>query len=77
MLGTTPEPHLTIDCHGDRLGAQKIAAIGWTVEEILLVESIVGKTTHVEHGRWALHATARQEPPDPANGSLGSARPIG
>ena len=54
MLGTTPEPHVTINYHGDRLGSQKTAPIGWTVEEILLVESIVGQTTHVEHGRWRL-----------------------
>ena len=54
MLGTTPEPHLTINYRGDRLGAQRIAAIGWTVDTILLVESIVGRTTHVEHGRWSL-----------------------
>jgi len=38
MLGTTPEPHVTINYHGDRL----------------LVESVVGKTTHIEHGRWWL-----------------------
>ena len=43
MLGTTPEPHLTINYRGDRLGAQKIAALGWTVDTILLVESVVGK----------------------------------
>lgn len=54
MLGTTPEPHLTINYRGDRLGAQKIALIGWTVDTILLVESIVGKTTHIEHGSWPL-----------------------
>jgi 2'-5' RNA ligase len=54
MLGTTPEPHVTINYRGDRLGSQKIVPIGWTVEEILLVESIVGQTTHVEHGRWRL-----------------------
>ncbi len=58
MLGTTPVPHLTINYRGDRQGAQKIAAIGWTVSEILLVESVVGKTTHVEHGRWPLRAQA-------------------
>jgi 2'-5' RNA ligase len=55
MLGTTPEPHVTINYRGDRLGAQKIAAIGWMVEEILLVESVVGKATHILHGRWPLH----------------------
>lgn len=58
MLGTTPEPHLTINYGGDRLGSRKIEPIGWTVEEILLVESVVGKTTHVEHGRWPLIAGA-------------------
>ena len=56
MLGTTPEPHLTINYKGDRLRAEKIPAIGWTVDEILLVESVVGKTTHIEHGRWSLRA---------------------
>jgi 2'-5' RNA ligase len=54
LLGTTPEPHVTINYRGDRLRAHKIAPIGWTVEEILLMESVVGKTTHVEHGRWPL-----------------------
>jgi len=56
MDGTTPEPHVTINYRGDRLNAQKIAPIGWMVDEIMLVESIVGKTTHVEHGRWPLRA---------------------
>ena len=57
MLGTTPEPHVTINYRGDRFGSQKIAPIGWTVESIALVESIVGKTTHIEHGRWPLRHT--------------------
>ena len=56
MLGTTPEPHVTINYAGDRLRAEKIAPIGWSVDEILLVESVVGKTTHVEHGRWRLRS---------------------
>ncbi len=58
MDGTTPEPHITINFRGDRLGAQKIPPIGWTVDEIILTESIVGKTTHVEHGRWRLRGDA-------------------
>jgi 2'-5' RNA ligase len=56
ILGTTPEPHVTINYHGDRLRAQKMPPIGWTVSEILLIESVVGKTTHIEHGRWPLRA---------------------
>lgn len=58
MLGTTPEPHVTINYRGDRLGSQKIEPIGWTVDEILLVESVVGKTTHIEHSRWRLRAAS-------------------
>lgn len=54
MLGTTPEPHVTINYRGDRLGAQKITPVGWTVDAILLIESVVGNATHVEHGRWPL-----------------------
>jgi 2'-5' RNA ligase len=54
MDGTTPEPHITINYRGDRQNAQKMPPIGWTVDEIILMESIVGKTTHVEHGRWPL-----------------------
>lgn len=57
-LGTTPEPHVTINYHGDRERGQKTAPIGWTVAEILLVESVVGKTTHIEHGRWPLKRDA-------------------
>lgn len=56
MLGTTPVPHLTINYRGDGQGARKIAPIGWTVTEILLIESVVGQTRHVEHGRWSLRA---------------------
>jgi RNA 2',3'-cyclic 3'-phosphodiesterase len=56
MLGTTPEPHLTINYRGDRLRAQKIPPIGWAVAEVLLVESVVGKATHIHHGCWPLHA---------------------
>jgi len=39
---------------GDWLNAQKMPPIGWKVDEIILMESIVGKTTHVDHGRWPL-----------------------
>ena len=54
MLGTTPEPHITINYRGDRLGNRKIDPISWTVEEMLLIESIVGQTRHIVHGRWPL-----------------------
>jgi 2'-5' RNA ligase len=56
--GTAPEPHVTINYRGDRLRAERIAPIAWTVDEIILTESIVGKATHVEHGRWPLRTTS-------------------
>lgn len=57
-LATTPEPHLTINYKDDRQGGRKTEPIGWTVDEILLIESVVGQTRHVEHGRWPLCRTA-------------------
>lgn len=54
MLGTTPEPHVTINYTDDRQGNRAIEPIGWTVDQILLVESVVGQARHVEHGRWVL-----------------------
>lgn len=54
MDGTTSEPHITINYGGDRLGRQTIAPIGWTVDEVLLVESVVGKTRHVVHRTLSL-----------------------
>ncbi len=56
MDGTTPEPHITINYRGDRMNAQTMSPIAWAVDEIILTESIVGKTTHVEHGCWPLRA---------------------
>ena len=58
MLGTTPEPHVTINYRGDRLGSQKMPPRGWRVAEIVLRERGVGKTPHVEHGRWKLRTGA-------------------
>ena len=55
MLGTTPLPHVTINYTDDRKGNHKIEPIGWTVTEIVLIESVVGKKRHIEHGRWQLH----------------------
>lgn len=53
-FGKPPEPHLTISYHRDGLGDEAITPIAWIVEEVLLIESIYGKTTHVVHGRWPL-----------------------
>jgi RNA 2',3'-cyclic 3'-phosphodiesterase len=54
FFGKAPDPHVTINYKGDGKGNETIAPLGWTVEEILLVESVHGETRHVEHGRWPL-----------------------
>ncbi|MBW8753358.1 MAG: hypothetical protein JF595_04295 [Sphingomonadales bacterium] len=54
FFGKAPDPHVTISYHRDGQGNETIAPISWTVDEILLVESVYGKATHVVHGRWKL-----------------------
>jgi 2'-5' RNA ligase len=48
------DPHLTLGYRPDGLGDEAITPIGWTVEELLLVESVVGETRHVVHARLPL-----------------------
>ena len=48
------ELHVTIDYRGDGRGSEAVAALGWTVDEMLLVESLVGEGRHIVHGRWSL-----------------------
>lgn len=53
-FGRAPEVHLTLNYHRDGLGRQTIVPIEWRVDEVLLVESVHGRSLHVEHGRWPL-----------------------
>lgn len=54
FFGAAPDPHVTINYKADGLGNEAISPIGWTVEDIILVESVYGEKRHVEHGRWPL-----------------------
>lgn len=54
MPGTTPVPHITINYKDDRQGNRATDPIAWTATEVMLVESVVGQTRHVEQGRWQL-----------------------
>lgn len=65
FFGRAPEPHLTINYRRDGYGNESISPIGWRVDEILLVESVVGETRHVVHGRWALGPAGAPHPPIP------------
>lgn len=57
-LRTTPlydfRPHMTLAYRPVGAGEVAIDPIGWQVEDIRLIESIVGEARHVEHGRWML-----------------------
>lgn len=52
-------PHVTFAYRPDGLGSEAIIPIVWPVDEILLVESLVGKPRHVVHGRWRLLSNQR------------------
>ena len=57
-FGGPRAPHVTINYHGDGQGGDRIEPIGWRADRLLLVESVVGETRHVEHGRWPLAEAA-------------------
>lgn len=56
--GWTFNPHVTLGYRSGRVFIEPVAPIGWQVHEMVLIHSVVGKTCHVELGRWAL---ARQQ----------------
>lgn len=50
-------PHVTLAYRGVRRGEIAIDPISWLVEDVRLIESVVGETRHIEHGRWILRET--------------------
>ena len=52
-------PHITLAYRPDGLGTEAIIPISWMVEEVLLIESVVGEARHVVHGRWPLVSIAK------------------
>lgn len=46
--------HVTLRYDRDGKGDEPIQPIDWRVDEVLLIESLGGKSTHVERGRWQL-----------------------
>jgi 2'-5' RNA ligase len=47
-------PHVTLLRDGHRVAEQRIEPIEWTVREIVLVHSLLGRTTHHHLARWSL-----------------------
>jgi 2'-5' RNA ligase len=48
------KPHITLLRDEKRASPAPIAPIAWTVRDVVLVHSLLGKTTHVHLGRWPL-----------------------
>ena len=47
-------PHVTLLYDHRSVAAQSVAAVNWTVQEFVLVHSLLGQTRHIALGRWAL-----------------------
>jgi 2'-5' RNA ligase len=52
-------PHVTLGYGGSRARTEAIDPIGWTADDLRLVESIVGEGRHIVHAAWTLDAQAR------------------
>lgn len=50
------KPHVTLLYDDGFVAPQAVDPIGWTVTEFVLVHSIIGKSKHLELGRWALQS---------------------
>jgi len=49
-------PHVTLLRDNHRVPEQRIEPIEWTVREVVLVHSLLGRTTHRHVARWPLTA---------------------
>jgi 2'-5' RNA ligase len=47
-------PHLTLLYDDRRVAEQPVEPIGWTVHELVLVRSLLGRSQHLPLGRWPL-----------------------
>lgn len=48
------KPHITLLRDEKRASPVPVAPVSWTVGDIVLIHSLLGKTTHVHLGRWRL-----------------------
>lgn len=47
-------PHVTLGYRSGRAFLEPIAPIAWEADEVVLIHSVVGRTRHIELGRWML-----------------------
>ena len=50
------KPHLTLRYDHQYVAPQPIRPIRWTVSELVLIDSLVGKSQHIVLGRWPLQS---------------------
>jgi 2'-5' RNA ligase len=48
------KPHVTLLRDEGRAKPQPVAPIAWQVQDVVLVHSLLGRTTHIHLGRWRL-----------------------
>jgi 2'-5' RNA ligase len=48
-------PHVSLWYNGKPIAKQPVDPVRWTVDEFLLIDSLVGQSTHVVIRRWPLH----------------------
>jgi RNA 2',3'-cyclic 3'-phosphodiesterase len=48
------KPHVTLLRDEKRVPPIKLEPVSWTVRDFVLVHSLLGRTTHIHLGRWAL-----------------------
>ena len=48
------QPHLTLLYDGRRVAERTVEAVGWTVQEFVLVHSLYGRTRYAQLERWPL-----------------------
>jgi 2'-5' RNA ligase len=48
------KPHLTLLYDTQPVPEQTIAPVRWTVDEFVLIDSLVGQTRHIKRGHWPL-----------------------
>ena len=52
---------MTVAYRNGSSSTQPIDPVGWTVDELVLIDSHVGRSRHVVLGRWKLRARAEPQ----------------
>jgi 2'-5' RNA ligase len=55
FVGSRITPHVTLLRDNRNVAERPIQPISWTVRDFVLVDSLIGKTQHIELDRWPLH----------------------